>query len=206
MVNPPLRLILCDLGNVLINFNHRFAVQKILAFTDKSFDEIYQFFFDSPLTEKYETGRISSIDFFESLKKELNITHLAYDAFVDIWNEIFFENEGMLELLLTLKKKYRLHLLSNINELHCAYIQRQFSKNLSVFDRLYFSHIIGFRKPHLEAYKQSVMDCAYSPQETLYVDDREDLIRFAASLGFQTVLFKNTEDLKSRLREWRILL
>ncbi|MFH1692001.1 MAG: HAD family phosphatase [Candidatus Omnitrophota bacterium] len=205
MLKPPLKLILCDLGNVLINFDHRLAVRKILPFTDKSFDEIYQFFFDSPLTEKYETGRISSIDFFQSLEKQLNISHLSYESFIDIWNEIFFENKGMLELLLALKQQYRLHLLSNINELHCTYIQKKFSKNLSIFNKLYFSHEIGFRKPHPEAYKKSVMDCAYLPQETLYIDDREDLIRFATDLGFQAVLFKSVGQLKSYLQQEEVL-
>ena len=41
------KLILCDLGNVLVKFDHRIAVKKILKFTDKDSDEVYQLFFDS---------------------------------------------------------------------------------------------------------------------------------------------------------------
>lgn len=205
MTNHSLKLILCDLGNVLINFDHKVAVKKIITFTDKSFDEVYQFFFDSPLTGEYETGKISSFDFFTRLSQDLQITRLAYEKFVDIWNDIFFENPGMFEVLSLLKKKYRLHLLSNINALHCAYVLDKFPANLAIFDKLFFSHEIGYRKPHIETYRRCVMDCGYRGEETLYIDDRGDLIQEASRLGLKTLLFKNVSDLGVRLRELGVL-
>ncbi len=205
MTSSPLKLILCDLGNVLINFDHRLAVEKILSFTDKSSDEIYQLFFDSSLTEQYETGRISSRAFFKGLSRVLKISALSYPAFVDIWNEIFFVKEDISILLAGLKPQYRLHLLSNINELHCSYIVKNFSKSLAVFDKLFFSHEIGYRKPHLETYKRSVMDCCYAPQETLYIDDREDLVSEARRFGIHAVVYRNAEGLREQLMKHGVL-
>ncbi len=49
-------VILCDLGNVLINFDHRIAVKKILYNTLKNEQDICQLFFDSGLTKDYEEG------------------------------------------------------------------------------------------------------------------------------------------------------
>jgi len=37
-------LILCDLGNVLVRFDHRIAVRRILAHTPKTFREVYAYF------------------------------------------------------------------------------------------------------------------------------------------------------------------
>lgn len=206
MLNSPLKLILCDLGNVLINFDHWLAVEKILAFTDKNLNEIYQFFFDSPLTEQYETGKISSRVFFENLTRDLAVSSLSYQAFVDIWNEIFFENKEMTSFLAGLKPRYRLHLLSNINELHCDYVRRAFPESLAIFDGLFFSHEIGYRKPHLQTYKRSVMDCGYAPEETLYIDDREDLICEAQKLKMRGVVFKGVASLRASLKKEGVLV
>ena len=64
MANNGYDSILCDLGNVLINFDHRVAVKKILGLTPKKEEDIYQLFFDSGLTKLYEEGKITSLDFF----------------------------------------------------------------------------------------------------------------------------------------------
>ena len=137
------KLILCDLGNVLVKFDHRIAVKKILKFTDKSFDEVYQLFFDSPLTKDFEEGRISSRLFFKRISGKLHLKGLTFKEFVSIWSDIFFDNKGMVALLRRLKKNYRLHLVSNINELHYDFILQKFPEHLSLFDDVILSYQTG---------------------------------------------------------------
>lgn len=200
-----IRLILCDLGNVLINFDHRIAVRRILPFTDKNFNEVYQLFFDSKLTKDYEEGRISSQAFFRRLRRKLRLRSLSYRKFCAIWNEIFYANQAMRKVLVELKKKYRLHLISNINELHYRYCLRKFPAHLKVFDRIFLSYKVGHRKPHVKIYRKAIEKLGISPGEVLYTDDRADLIREARAIGFKTVLFKNAEDFKNRLIKLGIL-
>lgn len=204
MTSPPIKLILCDLGNVLLHFDHRIAVRRIQKFSNKHFDEIHQIFFDSPLTKDFEEGRISPLDFFHQLAKMLELKNIGFDEFAAIWNEIFFENEGMLEILKELKKRYRLHLVSNINELHYRYIQRTFPKHLDVFDKIYCSHEVGRRKPDRLMYCRAIEEAGAGPAEVLYTDDRADLIAEAKKLGMNTILFKNSEDFKKQLKKKKI--
>ena len=84
--------ILCDLGNVLINFDHRIAVKKILPCTLKNEQEVYQLFFDSALTKEYEEGKISSIEFFKGVKNLVGLD-MGYNEFLPIWDNIFFSTE-----------------------------------------------------------------------------------------------------------------
>ncbi len=199
-------LILCDLGNVLIRFDHRIAVRRILPYTSKTFQEVYGYFFDSPLTQAYEEGRCSSRQFFARLKKDLALDGLTYKRFVPVWSEIFFPNPGILALLKTLRRRWRLHLISNINALHYAYIRRKFPGHLRVFDKVVLSYKVGAQKPHPRIYR-----CALSVKgrrasgRVLYVDDRPDLIRAARRLGLRSIRFRSLRDFKKELRRRQVL-
>src|SRR4030042_11370 len=120
MDNNRIEAIIFDLGNVLIDFDHTIAAKKISAFTDKNPQEIFDLFFDSPLTGLFEEGKISPQEFFSEVKKTLNFK-LDYAAFLPIWNEIFFlteKNHAVYALAKTLRDRYKTALLSNINVLH----------------------------------------------------------------------------------------
>jgi len=199
------KVILCDLGNVLINFDHRIAVRRILPYTDKPFDEIYRYIFDSPATKAYEEGKISSYEFFRRLKKKLKFKKLSYRKFVTIWNEIFWENKEMSALLRLLKKDYRLHLVSNINKLHYDFIAKQFARAMSIFDKIILSYDVGARKPHPRIYRAAIEDKGFTRRDALYTDDRLDLTQKARGMGIASIMFKNARDLKKQLKSLKVL-
>jgi HAD superfamily hydrolase (TIGR01509 family) len=194
------RVILCDLGNVLIHFDHRIAVRRILPYTDEPFNKIYRIIFDSPATKTYEEGKISSPEFFRRLKKELSLRRLTYKKFTAIWNEIFWENKPMITLLGALKKDYRLHLVSNINKLHYDYIVRKFPGAIGIFDKVILSCEVGHRKPHPRIYRAAIEDQGFSRNQALYTDDRDDLIEKARGMGIFSIMFKSAGDLRKQLR------
>jgi FMN phosphatase YigB (HAD superfamily) len=140
--------IIFDLGNVLIDFNHMIAAQRLSQFSDKSGRQIYDLFFDSELTGLFEEGKVTPGEFFLEVKKALNLK-TDYAGFLPVWNEIFFltpRNLEVYQLALLLKKHYKLALLSNINILHLDYLK----KNFPVFDAFHCilaSFELGLRKP-----------------------------------------------------------
>lgn len=199
------KLFLCDLGNVLVNFDHRLAVRRILPFTQMTFREVYELFFDSPLVKDYEEGRVSSRRFFEGVKELLGLRGISYKTFVALWSEIFFDNKEIVGLLKELRRDYRLHMISNINELHYSYIKKFFPKSLAVFDKLILSYEVGERKPHPKIYRAAVEGHGYRAEDALYVDDREDLIQAAAQMGIQGIIFKGTDHLRAQLKAMKVL-
>ena len=198
------KLILCDLGNVLVKFDHRIAVRKILPFTQKGFDEVYQLIFDSKIVKDFEEGRLGSPDFFRSLCGELGIKNLSFNRFVNIWNEIFFDNKGIVALLGALKRNHKLYLISNINELHYGYIVDNFPRHMGLFDKVYLSYEVGRRKPHALIYRTAIRGSGVDPSEILYIDDRVDLIREAKKFGIKAIVFKSVADLKKQLKKMKV--
>jgi putative hydrolase of the HAD superfamily len=200
------KLIIVDLGNVLITFNHWIAANKFLRFSKSSLSDIYNLFFDSQLLHTFEEGHIKGEEFFLAVKQEIEL-QLDYDKFLPIWNEIFYltsENIELFQLVRTLKAKYKVIVLSNINQLHFDYLKQNF-RIFDPFDAVILSYEVGFRKPDPHIYKHALNLFSVHPEESFYIDDRLDLIEQAQQLSIPGVQFKSSQALKSKLEEIGIL-
>jgi len=195
--------ILWDLGNVLINFDHNIAVKKILRLTPKNEHDIYQLFFDSGLTKDYEEGKVSSIEFFKKVKSSLELD-MEYSEFLPIWNDIFFEkelNKKIQNFLMAIKGKYKLVMVSNINEAHCEFLKKKMPI-FGEFDKLILSYEIGFRKPAKEIYDAALRSVNTTPSKAFYVDDRADLIEAASKFGIKGMTLDGEEAFKKIVEEF----
>ncbi len=193
--------IICDLGNVLINFDHRIAVGKILNYTNKKEEDIYNLFFDSPLTEQYEEGKITPYGFFLKVKDSLGLD-IGYNAFLPIWNDIFFDvplNLKMRSLLKEVRSRYKLIMISNLNKTHFEFLKNRMDI-FNDFNRLVLSYEAGFRKPAPEIYRVALESAGTAPSNAFYIDDRQDLIDAASRLGIRGMVFNGEEAFK-RIRE-----
>jgi len=198
--NNSVKAIIFDLGKVLIDFDHHIAALRILKFTDKNAQEVFDLFFDSGLTGLFEEGKILPQEFFLKVKEMLNLK-MDYEEFVPIWNEIFFVTEkncAVYELARRLKERYKVALLSNINTLHFEYLKKEFPL-FDVFDHVITSCELGLRKPEALIYRKTLDILGVLPENTFYTDDRADLIESAKCLGIKGFVFKDLQQLKSDL-------
>ncbi len=193
--------IVFDLGNVLVDFDHTIAAKKLSYFTDKDAEAIYNLFFDSELTGLFEEGKILPLDFFAKVKEALDLK-LDYDNFLPIWNRIFFlsrKNVAVYNLANSLKGKYKLTLLSNINILHFDFIKKTFPV-LDAFHNIITSYELGLRKPQSQIYEKTLQILQASGAEVFYTDDRPELIQSAAGLGIRAFVFTGVEKLRQDLK------
>ncbi len=199
------KAIIFDLGNVLIDFDHRIAARRLSKFTDNTPEEIFNLFFDSKLTNLFEEGKIQPEDFFLEVKKILHAS-IGYREFLPIWNEIFFlsdKNRQVYRLAKILRQKYKLALLTNINMLHLEYLKSNFSV-FDVFHRVLASCELGLTKPDPLIYQKTLNILGLGPEETVYFDDRPELIAAASRLGVRSFLFSSVKQLKEDLASYII--
>ncbi|MFH1478774.1 MAG: HAD family phosphatase [Candidatus Omnitrophota bacterium] len=202
MKNSKYKAILSDLGNVLVNFDHKIAVRKILQYTAKNEEDIYNLFFDSGLTSLYERGKLSPEEFFDRVKDDLGLD-IRQEDFFDIWNNIFFEvplNIKIHTLLRKVKGECKLIMLSNINKTHFEFLKDRYSI-FKDFDKLVLSYEVGFRKPAPEIYDAAVEKAGVPRDKVFYIDDRRDLVEAAAKLGIKGVAFTGEEAFLEAERE-----
>jgi len=84
--------------------------------------------------------------------------------------------------------------LSNTNEIHFNFynniIRSKFKINYlsDLFEKAYYSHRIGLRKPDKEIYNLVLNQNNLKPKETLFIDDSEPNIKSAKTLGINSIL------------------
>jgi len=203
MNHSPIEVILYDLGNVILPFNHFQIAEKLSRFSQRiEFQDpakIFSYLFDfgKGAVNGYEVGRVSSLEFFQSLKKFLQLS-LSFEEFIPIWNDIFLENQEVSQIILSQKGKWKLGLLSNTNPLHFDYILSKFPI-IRVLDQWVLSHEVGFKKPAVEIFQKAIEWTKVEPRKILFIDDMEKHVEVAVSLGMQGIHFVSAEQLKEEL-------
>ena len=195
------KVLLFDLGRVLVDFDHLRAAQRISAFCAKTPRKIYDLFFESPATIDFEAGRITPEDFYLQVKQMLDLK-LSYASFEPIWNDIFFlsaKNRSVFGLVNTLRANYKTAMLSNINILHYEYLRKNYPV-FGAFDEIFLSFQLGLIKPDKEIYNLVIRKLGVNAQEIFYTDDRPELVESAKTLGYRGCVFTNFAQLAGDLK------
>ncbi|MFA5005001.1 MAG: HAD family phosphatase [Candidatus Omnitrophota bacterium] len=195
---PPqeIKVFLFDLGNVLVDFNHRIALERISAFCDKSPADLEKFFFESSVTGAFERGEVAPEEFFRLVKEALGL-RLGYDSFVSIWNEVFSlntKNRAVYHIVNSLRQKYRTALLSNTNILHYKYLKENFPV-FGVLHEQFLSFEMGLVKPQEQIYEKVIAALGVLPENIFYTDDRKELVACAGKMGLKGFVFTSAEQL-----------
>jgi putative hydrolase of the HAD superfamily len=197
------KVIFFDLGNVILPFNHYPIAEKLSRFARESPKDpsklfSYLFDFEGGAVNLYETGKISSEEFFRSLKESFRLS-LSFEEFVPIWNEIFSEDGEVSEILRSLKREFRLGLISNTNPLHFDYIVPRYPI-VRIFEKWILSHQIGFKKPAPEIFRKAIEWASVEPRRILFIDDTPGHVEAAVSLGLQALHFRSADQLNRELK------
>jgi len=187
-----IRNVIFDLGGVLLDIDFKLTEK---AFTDlgvKDFASFFNQFHSNDLFIKLETE--TNVEFFYNDFRAATGLHLSNEQIRDAWNALLLNfRKDSIGILPGLKKKYRLYLLSNTNEIHLQEFQHRFVTTFqqtsfdNFFDAAYYSHRIGHRKPNASAYQFVLDKHGLIAAETLFIDDSINNIEAAQKLGIQTI-------------------
>jgi putative hydrolase of the HAD superfamily len=191
-------LIIFDLGRVLVEFNFRKVINRLKPYTSKTEDQIHRYFQHTPLWDAFERGRIAPRPFFQSLKKDLALQGLSFEAFTPIWNKIFEEKPDTIAIVRRLRGHYPLALLSNSNILHWEYLMKR-HRFMHWFDYSVASYAVGLRKPEPEIYRTVLERAGVSPQEAIFIDDILEHVQAARALGLRAHQFRGARRLSTQL-------
>lgn len=181
-----------DLGKVIVNFDHSRIIKRIEQSCDLKSDEIYKIVFTSTTVRDYETGKISSLDFYSEVKKLLNL-RMNFTEFADAWNSTFDMEPILSEKFIeSLSKSYRLLVLSDTNELHFEFIKANFPI-MHFFDDYVLSYQIDAVKPDPKIFLAAIEKANCLPEECFFTDDRSGNIEGAQSVGINALQFISAE-------------
>ncbi len=188
-----IRNIIFDLGGVLLNIDYDKTSQAFKRLGVQDFDTYYTQTIASPLFEDLETGKITQNTFFEGIR-QLAKKALTNEQITIAWNAMLqdFPIEHF-KLLQSLQLSHQLFLYSNTNSIHYDAFQQIFRKatgNYSLddcFNKAYYSHLLGYRKPNPEGFQIILKENNLIPQQTLFVDDTLLNTEAANTLGLRVL-------------------
>jgi FMN phosphatase YigB (HAD superfamily) len=175
--------IVFDFGDIFINLDKKlFAEELQKIHISQESEEML------PILQQYEMGLVSTDKFLTFFEERLSVSQ---DKLKRAWNSILldFPKERLRFIQnLSESKKYRLFLLSNTNDLHISWIQKnwgmeQYNAFKICFEQFYLSHEINLRKPNNNIYEFVLTTNDLAPKETLFIDDTKENTDAAKALG-----------------------
>jgi len=194
-----IKVLLFDLGGVVIDIDPSITINTLKSMSKKSSEDfnaldykyykeessLLNFFFE------YEKGNINDDKFRDGIRKFANFD-LSNDKIDHIWNYVIVKiNKDLLDVVLSLKNRYKIMILSNTNFIHKVYYDKLvvdiYGKNLKqLFDKVFYSYEIRSRKPELEIYQKVIDESSYSGKEILFFDDMKKNLEIPEIIGMKT--------------------
>ena len=168
--------LIIDFGGVLIDLDRQRCLENFRKLGLPDVEVMLDLYHQQDFFQKYEKGLITSAEFREVNRGKIGkpVTDAQID---DAWNSFLVSIPTFkLDLLLELRKKYVVYLLSNTNEIHWQW-----------------SCLHAFR---YKAFRAGTFldETGILPNETLFIDDSEANCRTAEALGISTYTPKAHED------------
>ena len=199
-----IKAVVFDLGKVLVDFDYSIAGRKLAARATMAPAELGRFLIAVPLIVRYETGLITSEEFYAEVKAASGFLG-DLEEFSSLFADIFTPIEPMIQLHSELRTRgFATYIFSNTNELAVRFIRQSYGF-FDNFDGYILSYEHGSMKPDSKLYEVVETRCGVRGADILYVDDRPENIAAGAARGWQAILQESPEKTRSGIKALGLL-
>ena len=192
--------IVFDLGGVLVDLDFKAAINGLQKAGFANVKEQLQSFDREGIFQKFELGEMTAEEFRTAIRENSTVT-LTDEEIDALWNAMLLEiPREKLELILDLRGKYMVYLLSNTNSIHWDYVcknafnYRGFRVS-DYFEKTFLSFEMHLAKPDKAIFEKMLEDANLLAEETLFIDDSEANCKAAAEVGIHAHHYHIGDDL-----------
>lgn len=196
-----IKAIVFDMGGVLIDLDPKGCIR---AFQDRmgfeKIKEIIDPFHQKGIYGELEGGQLSADEFRAAVLADSRPGCVPEDVDYCMSAMLAGMEPYKAGLLRDLSQRYPLYLLSNNNEIALVTFH-QILRDLgldpdTVFREEFCSFRMKMLKPGLDIYREAIRRIGLPPEEILFVDDSPANVEAARSLGIQTILSPQGDNLR----------
>ncbi|MEI6851818.1 MAG: HAD family phosphatase [Bacteroidota bacterium] len=198
--NNGIKNIIFDFGGVIIDIDFWLSINAFIRLGAENFHEVYSQSQQSGLFDELDKGTITAEEFCKGMAQYLP-ADVTTKQIIDAWNAILIGiPEHRIRLLESIRKHYRIFLLSNTNAIHypeyVMELKHKYGYNdlSELFEKVYLSFEVKLRKPDTEIFKKVLIENGLTAEETLFIDDSEQNLPPAEELGMRTLFLQKNED------------
>jgi HAD superfamily hydrolase (TIGR01509 family) len=193
--------IIFDLGNVILNIEYQKTINEFNKIGIKDASVFYSQSIQQEIFNLLETGKISEFDFLIEVNKLC--PKASHKQILSAWNALILDlPQKRISLINNLKSNFSIYLLSNTNVIHINEIKKKigvkkYNSFYNLFNKVYYSHEIGLRKPNPEAFNIILNENDLNVNEVLFIDDSIQHIKTAKKLGVKTYHLTKDESIEA---------
>ena len=192
--------IVFDLGGVLVDLDFKAAINGLQKAGFANVKEQLQTLHQGGIFQKFELGEMTADEFRTAIRKNSTV-ELTDEEVDNLWNAMLLEiPREKLELILDLRGKYMVYLLSNTNSIHWDYVcKNAFNyrgfRVKDYFEETFLSYEMHLAKPDKAIFEKVLQDANLLPEETLFIDDSEANCKAAEEVGIHAHHYHIGDDL-----------
>ena len=190
---------LFDLGGVAVEVETDRMLHQLSLLTRVPLEEVERAVYDADWLLPLELGRITPEAYYGRLQQVLKVPW-SFEQFVRNWNDTLREYRPVVSLMEQLRRRHQVIALTNTNVLHWRHMRSQFTSLGAVFHDWVASCDVGLRKPDPEIYRFALSRTMARPEETVYVDDRPEMVEAGRSVGLRAIRYESSRQLEDALR------
>ena len=187
-----IRAVAFDIGKVLLDFDYLVLTRKMAPQTQWSEAKLNDYLNQSPLLARYESGELSSPEFFELIQRETDFTG-SETEFAALFEDVFTPIAGMIDIHRQIAQSGTpTFTFSNTNEMAVRYISRTYD-----FWKMFKGHVLSYEvgalKPEAKIYEALEELSDLYGEEIIYLDDRSENCAAGRERGWQVCCHQDVE-------------
>ena len=200
-----IRVVAFDIGKVLLDFDYRIFARRMASRTRMDVPALDVFLNQSPLLARYESGQLTTPEFFAVVQKETGFDGSEEDF------GAFFENIFTpIDEVITLHEAVSADGLptftfSNTNELAVRHISASYD-----FWPRFTGHVLSYEakslKPETEIYEILEEATGCSGGEIAYIDDRPENVEAGRARGWRAIQHRTPAETRAALEGLSLLI
>jgi len=196
-----IRTVVSDLGRVVLWFDNNIFLRKLAECAGKPFADVKAVIHgDLELFRRFDGGAVTPYAFFERVTGLVG-ADISYEAFFEMYNDIFSLNAPVVDVLASVKAAgYKALLLSNTDPERFGFVRTRFPEIL-FFDHYVLSYELKLLKPDPAIYLAAARLAGTQPQECVFIDDMEENVKGAVAAGLAGIHYRPETDLAAELQK-----
>jgi epoxide hydrolase-like predicted phosphatase len=190
---PSIKFVYFDIGNVFMTYDHVFRkVVSDFTLNQTELDRVYE-----PYDIDANLGKINIPKVWTILCEKLSINNGSSYDFIKSWVSDYESIIPMHEFIKSIEGQYPLGIISNYYAgFYEECITQGFIPKVNFTDVI-ISAEVGLMKPDIKIYDLAEKRSGFRGEEILFIDDKQENLYSARTLGWQVFLFDYKQPVKS---------
>ncbi len=195
-----IRAVIWDFGGVLLRTEDYTPRDKLAESIGKKREELEYLLYAGESSRRAQSGQITWQAHLDYVAGSLGLHPHEMEDFLERFWKGDRLDEDLLNSIRSLKKHYKMGLLSNAFE-NLRELIGEYWKFDDVFDKVIVSAEVGMMKPEARIYQLMLRELEVAAAEAVFVDDFLENVESAREVGLYAIHFKSPQQALGELEE-----